>query len=125
MKISHAYSTYSLLTTFLFCSVYLQASTLKIYNMTDSPIYCSTKPVAECHSKDEYCIAKPYQSIFRPNILLFDLLDEGIKQFSWKRIGSPLYRVNVNLQYDEFATLEVLGDGYYKFKGKKYRVDEF
>lgn len=108
-----------------FCMFQMQASTLKIYNMTDAPIYCSTKPIAQCGSNSEYCIAKPYQSIFRPNILLFDLPDEGIKEFIWKRVGSLCYKAVVNLQYDEFATIEILGDGWYKFKGKKYQVDEF
>lgn len=108
-----------------FCMFQTQGSTLKIYNMTDSPIYCSTKPIAQCGSNSEFCIAKPYQSIFHPNILLFDLPDEGIKELIWKRVGSFLFRAIVNLQYDEFATIEILADGCYKFKGKKYFVDEF
>ncbi len=92
--------------------------------MTDAPIYCATKPVAQCGSNSEYCIAQPYQSIFHPNILLFELPYEGIQQITWKRIGTRLYRVFVNLGDDEFATLTILGDGYYKFKGKKLYAEE-
>ena len=124
MKSNHAYLTYGFVIIFLSYTLHLQASTLKIYNMTDKPIYCSTRPIAQCDSSDEYCIAKPYQSIFRPNILLFELPYEGIEQLTWKRVGSRLYRAFVNLHDDEFATLTILGDGYYKFKGKKLYAEE-
>lgn len=124
MKSTYIFTMYSFYSTLLFCSFQMQASTLKIYNMTDKPIYCSTRPIAQCDSSDEYCIVKPYQSIFRPNILLFDLPYEGIEQLTWKRVGSRLYRAFVNLHDDEFATLTILGDGYYKFKGKKLYAEE-
>lgn len=106
-------------------NAYLCASTLKVYNMTDRPLFCYTKPFTACDNHADNCVVSPYQSIFHPHAKLLELQHESIEQFIWKGIVGPQYKAIVNLLQDEFATIEILDDGYYKFKGTKFKAERF
>ena len=116
--------TCTLHTTMLLLTLGLEASSLKIYNMHDLPIRGFTSPIADCGHGREDCVVFPYQSIINSHSVTFTLIDEGIQVFMWEgRIG-PRYSAIVNLEKNEYATLEILGEGYYKFKGKKLYAEQ-
>lgn len=96
----------------------LEASSLKVYNMYDRPWRGMTYPLSNCGLGRQDCAVFPYQSIFNSQPVTFNLPGESIQEFYWKGILGPRYCITVNLEKDERATIELHGDGAYKFNGK-------
>lgn len=97
----------------------IYASRLKVYNMHYKLIRGFTNPLSRCDKVQDSCAIFPYVSIFKSNSVTYSLPNYGIQEFHWRGVIGARYKAVVNLEEHEHATLEVIGDGYYKFKGKK------
>ena len=97
-----------------------QGSSLTVYNMSNELIMDSyTEPVAmNSKNSKETCSIAPYQSYWDSHAVTYSLPKGCIQTCIWRHVCSPYYKAQVNLQEGEHATIEILHDGQYKFKGK-------
>ncbi len=102
-----------------------QGSSLTVYNMSNTMILDSYTAPQALNSKKRYptCSIHTYQSFWYPQSVNYTLNNGVIQTFIWRHVCSPYYKARLNLQEGERATLEILPDGHYKFKGQKVKAD--